>query len=442
MKFSNKYKPLLAKPYARAKVESEGFSLLSKKEQEFWSKLDKVTVFVLTGGRGSGKSFVVEADAHVRGSKFGHNTYYTRYTNDSLETTVKADFDKVIYLMPLDCEFQKNKIEYKSGGLIYFKGLKRGSKAQTAGGKGLSSFNVQVVEEAEEHPSFEEFDKMKLSLRREDLPNYSILLLNPTTAEHWIYQKFFKERNVQGGTNAIINDVCYIHTSYLDVDKIHHTAENWTAYEEGRKAYHHYISLSEEDQEKESDNVKRLYKWYKYIVLGGWRERQEGTIFNNWEIGEFDESLPYIFGQDYGYDDPTTLVKLAIDKKNKLLYVQECFYLSSLNEEQIFDLNYKHCGNKLIIGDSAAKTTIQSLRRKTTQDRKGINLIPCVKRSGSVLTGIQKIQKYRIIVEKNSINLISELNNYIWLDKKSDTPIDNFNHLIDPLRYALDYLDR
>ena len=133
---------------------------------------------------------------------------------------------------------------------------------------------------------------------------------------------------------------------------------------------------------------------------------------------------------------------VAIDKKNLLLYVKECFYLSSLDEQQIFDLNYKHADNKLIIADCAAKTTIQSLRRKTTEDRKSINLIPCVKKAGSVLTGIQKMQKYRIIVEKNSINLISELNNYIWLDKKSDTPIDNFNHLIDPLRYALDYLDR
>jgi len=442
MKFSNKYKPLLAKPQARTKVQSEGFHLLSEEEKQFWSKLDKVTVFVITGGRGSGKSFVVEADAHIRGAKFGHNTYYTRYTNDSLETTVKADFDKIMDLIPLNCEFQKNKIDYKNGGLIYFKGLKRGSKAQTAGGKGLSSFNVQVVEEAEEHPSFEEFDKMKLSLRRDDLPNYSILLLNPTTAEHWIYQKFFKERNVQEGTNAIINDVCYIHTSYLDVEKEHHTAENWAAYQEGKKAYYKYIELSEQDQEKESDQVKRLYKWYKYIVLGGWREKAEGTIFNNWEIGKFDDSLPYIFGQDYGYDDPTTLVKVAIDKKNLLLYVKECFYLSSLDEQQIFDLNYKHADNKLIIGDCAAKTTIQSLRRKTTEERKSINLIPCVKKAGSVLTGIQKMQKYRIIVEKNSINLISELNNYIWLDKKSDTPIDNFNHLIDPLRYALDYLDR
>ena len=81
--------------------------------------------------------------------------------------------------------------------------------------------------------------------------------------------------------------------------------------------------------------------------------------------------------------------------------------MSSLDEQQIFDLNLKHADNKLIIADCAAKTTIQSLRRKTTEDRKSINLIPCVKKAGSVLTGIQKIQKYRIIVEKNSINLIN-----------------------------------
>jgi len=116
--------------------------------------------------------------------------------------------------------------------------------------------------------------------------------------------------------------------------------------------------------------------------------------------------------------------------------------LSSLNSDQIFELNYKHAQNKLIIGDCAAKTTIQDLRRKTNEERKSLNLIPCVKKAGSVLSGIQKIQKYKLIVTKNSLNLKNELNNYVWLDKKSDTPIDDFNHLLDPLRYAVDYLDR
>jgi len=440
MKFSDKYKPLLAKPYARQTINSEDFEYLSEEEQQYWLKLDKVTIFILTGGRGSGKSFVVESDSHMRAAKFGHHTYYTRYTNDSLETTVKADFQKVIELMPIDCEFQKTQIKYEQG-LIYFKGLKRGSKAQTAGGKGLSSFNVQVVEEAEEHPSFEEFDKMRLSLRRNEMPNYSILLLNPTTSEHWIFQKFFEEKKVLGGTNEIIDDICYIHTSYQDVEKEHHTRENWIEYEKGRKAYEYYETLNNQEKENCDSQTIQLYKWYKFIVLGGWREKAEGVVFENWKVGEFDESLPYIFGQDYGFDDPTTLVKVSINKKKKLLYLDEVFYLSGLDDDKIFELNMKNCGTSLIIGDSAAKTTIVTLQRKK-QEGKSLHIIPCMKGKGSVLSGIQKLQKYTIIITPRSHNLKNELNNYIWLDKKSDVPIDKFNHLIDPIRYAVDYLDR
>ena len=440
MIFSPKYKPLFAKPYAMDKVRGSEFDSLSEEEKEFWTKLDKVSTFVITGGRGSGKSLAVEVDAHVRGYQFGHHTYYTRYTNDSLETTVKADFDKVLELVPHECEFQKNQIKYKEG-LIHFKGLKRGSKAQTAGGKGLSSFNVQVVEEAEEHPSFDEFDKMRLSLRRNDLANYSILLLNPTTSEHWIYKHFFEEAGVPAGTNAIIGDVCYIHTSYLDVSKEHHTRENWEEYEKAREAYEYYNTLSQDQKESCSTKIFKLFKKYKFVVLGGWREKQEGCIFDNWEIGDFDESLPYVFGQDYGFDDPTTLVKVSINKKKKLLYLDEIFYLSGLDDDKIFQLNLKNCGRSLIIGDSAAKTTIVTLQRKKDEG-KNLNVIPCVKGKGSVLTGIQKMQKYQIIVTQRSKNLIKELNNYVWLDKKSDVPIDDFNHLIDPVRYAVDYLDR
>jgi hypothetical protein len=33
-----------------------------------------------------------------------------------------------------------------------------------------------------------------------------------------------------------------------------------------------------------------------------------------------------------------------------------------------------------------------------------------------------------------------ELNNYIWNDKKSNVPIDNYNHALDALRYGYDEL--
>jgi phage terminase large subunit len=41
-----------------------------------------------------------------------------------------------------------------------------------------------------------------------------------------------------------------------------------------------------------------------------------------------------------------------------------------------------------------------------------------------------------IVVTEDSINLIKELNNYSWLEKKSKTPIDKFNHLLDAIRYG------
>ena len=82
------------------------------------------------------------------------------------------------------------------------------------------------------------------------------------------------------------------------------------------------------------------------------------------------------------------------------------------------------------------------MRNKKGPDGKGINLIGAVKKAGSVLSGIIKLQQYTLIITQRSVNLKTELNNYVWLDRKSDTPIDDFNHLIDPIRYALGYLDR
>jgi phage terminase large subunit len=66
-----------------------------------------------------------------------------------------------------------------------------------------------------------------------------------------------------------------------------------------------------------------------------------------------------------------------------------------------------------------------------------LNIVPAIKGQGSVTYGISLLQDYDLIVSPESINLIKELNNYCWLEKKSSTPIDNHNHLIDALRYAV-----
>ena len=175
---------------------------------------------------------------------------------------------------------------------------------------------------------------------------------------------------------------------------------------------------------------------YWWAIYGnGERATLEGAIFENWEIGEFDETLPYIYGQDFGFSkDPTTLVRVAVDRHKKIIYAHECYYNSNgLTTEQIYQANKAHIKrpNDLIIADSAEPRLIHEVAKM------GLNIQKTVKGSGSVLYGIETMRKYKIVITKESHNLERELSNYIWNDKKAGIPIDAENHGVDSLRYAV-----
>ena len=87
----------------------------------------------------------------------------------------------------------------------------------------------------------------------------------------------------------------------------------------------------------------------------------------------------------------------------------------------------------MIICDSSEPRLITELKN---QD---INIRGTIKKKGSILSGIALVQDYEIIVDKTSHGIIRELNNYIWQEKNSK-PIDNYNHFMDAMRYALQYL--
>ena len=163
----------------------------------------------------------------------------------------------------------------------------------------------------------------------------------------------------------------------------------------------------------------------------------QGAIFQNWTIGEFDTSLPHVYGLDFGFsNDPDSLIKVAVDKKRKLIYASEVLYKTGNSTEQLIDIlnNRLQPLKSVVVADSADPRTINDIRQK------GLNIYPARKGPDSVRNGIKRIQDYEIIVEQNSLNLLTELRNYVWHDKRSQVPIDAYNHQIDPLRYAFDYL--
>ena len=371
--------------------------------------------FIVSGGRGSGKSFSINALLVMLTYEQGHTILFTRYTLTSAYISIIPEFIDKLEQFGSIADFHITKDEIlnkKTGSKIIFRGIKTSSGDQTANLKSLQGITTWVVDEAEELVDEQKFDTIDLSVRQQGKPNRIILILNPTTKEHFIYRRFFEDRGVQEGSNITKENTTYIHTTYQDnIDNL-------------SKSYIEQI---------EQMKIRRPEK-YKQQMLGSWLNKAEGVIFNNWSVGEFKHIGTSVWGQDYGFAaDPSTLVEVNIDSSNKRIYLKECFYLQRLTTSQIAQLNLKHAREGLIVGDSAEPRLLSEIKAK------GCNVRPSIKGQGSITYGISLLQDYDIIVSPDSTNLIKELNNYRWLERKSNTPIDNWNHLIDAVRYAVGF---
>ena len=371
--------------------------------------------FIVSGGRGSGKSFSVNALLVMLTYEQGHTILFTRYTLTSAYISIIPEFIDKLEQFGSIADFHITKDEIlnkKTGSKIIFRGIKTSSGDQTANLKSLQGITTWVVDEAEELVDEQKFDTIDLSVRQQGKPNRIILILNPTTKEHFIYRRFFEDRGVQEGSDTIKENTTYIHTTYQDnIDNL-------------SKSYIDQI---------EQMKIRRPEK-YKQQMLGAWLNKAEGVIFNNWSVGEFKHIGTSVWGQDYGFAaDPSTLVEVNIDSSNKRIYLKECFYLQRLTTSQIAQLNLKHAREGLIVGDSAEPRLLSEIKAK------GCNVRPSIKGQGSITYGISLLQDYDIIVSPDSTNLIKELNNYRWLERKSNTPIDKYNHLIDAVRYAVGF---
>lgn len=367
--------------------------------------------YVISGGRGSGKSFSANAFLLMLTYEVGHVILFTRYTLTSAQVSIIPEFTDKINDAELNEDFYVTKdeiINLKTGSKIIFKGIKTSSGTQTANLKSLAGVTTWVLDEAEELTDENIFDKIDLSIRAKNKQNRVILILNPTTKEHFIYQRFFESKGVQEGSNTIKEDTTYIHTTYLD------------NYENLNESF-----IKQIESVKEKNPTK-----YNHTILGGWLNRAEGVIYDNWIISDFIDTGYTFYGQDYGFSiDPTTLIRVSIDRYNKELYAQELLYKPNLTTSEIARENLRLAGRNLIIADSAEPRLISELKNS------GCNIKGIQK--PLIIDRIQLLRDWKIIVDPNSTNLIKELNNYVWHDKKSDTPIDAFNHLLDPLGYVI-----
>lgn len=415
---------------------------ISEKYEPLFNIPKGVDTFIITGGRFSQKSFATGLSSCVHSVVNNHRILYTRYTLTSADDSIIPEFTEKIDILNWENKFNVTKgridviptAKVKHNGKIVFKGIKTSAGNQTASLKSLKNFSMFILEEAEEMKSFEDWDKIKKSIRSTDVQNISILVLNPTTKEHWIHEQFFENNNVQEGFNGIIGNVCYIHTTYLDIPRKFIPDNIWNEFEQHRLNYELYLSTDKEYRDTLPKPIIKSYKYYKHVVLGGWLDKMEGVIYEDWEIGDFDTSLPYVHGLDFGSNDPDACVKIAVDHSKKVIYADEVLFKNGLSTSQLSEhLNNSVGKEALIIADSAGKRTIGDLWDE------GFNIERCRKGQDSVKHGIKTIRGYNIIVTKKSLNLQKALNNYHWSDSKNEIPNHDWSDLLDALRYAVMY---
>jgi phage terminase large subunit len=371
--------------------------------------------FVVTGGRGSGKSFAVNTFLVLLTYEQNTKTLFTRYTMSSAEMSIIPEFREKLELMGVEDQFIITKTEIKNkltGSSIYFSGIKTASGDQTAKLKSIQGVNTFVLDEAEELNDEMSFDKIDYSIRSKVAKNRCVLILNPTTREHWIYQRFFQNRSINDGWNGTKEGVTYIHTTYLD----------------------NLDNLSTSFVNQIDDIKRRRPEKYNHQIMGGWLQKAEGVVFEDWQIGEFNSEVDSIFALDFGFArDQTALVEIAVDKVRKIMWLKEHLYKKGLVTSQIYDHCRRVAGRKLIVCDSSEPRLLSEMKMKDPP----LNVTPTIKKKGSILSGIALMQDYNINLDGE--NLVKEFNNYVW-SVKGVKPIDSYNHLIDAARYGAEYL--
>lgn len=384
-----------------------------KPHSEIWDNLSNDTrFFVITGGRGSGKSFEVGRFISLLSFEPGHKILFTRQTMTSAHISIIPEFQEKIDLLELNGLFDINRSEIvnrASGSEILFKGIKTSSGDQTANLKSLQGVTTWVLDEAEELTDEKTFDKINLSIRKKGVQNRVILILNPSTKEHWIYKRFFEQAGVQEGWTGQKDNVTYIHTTY-----------------ENNKENLDPDFIREIERIRDTNPEK-----YRHVILGGWLDKAEGVVFTNWKFGEFNPNgLQTSCGMDFGFSvDPDALVEVAIDKTKGKIYLREHYYKKGTRTDDLAKVILDKVGTKLIIADSAEPRLIDDLKHK------GVNIKPVKK--GTIESGIKRMQDFELIVEGE--NIAKELNNYSYKDKGSQLYIDDYNHLIDAIRYNVIY---
>lgn len=370
--------------------------------------LDYTTRYnVFYGGAGSGKSYFVMQKIIIKALQYKRKVLVIRKVGNTVRDSTWALFSELIYRMSKVIE-SVNKSEYTvnliNGSVFLFKGFDDPEKI-----KSIQGITDVVIEEASEITE-EDFDQLDLRLRARVGMLQIHLMFNPVSKANWVYKRFFE--------NPVTDDTVIVHTTFSDNPHLPDV----------------YV--------KSLMNMQRRNPaYYKIYALGEFAtlDKLVFPVFTKRIITDDEvKNLSFWCGMDFGYtNDPTAINWGYIDRSNCSLYIKGEYDRTGMTNDVIaktlFDLGL---GKEIIIADSAEPKSITEIRRF------GVNRIKGAKKGkDSIKNGLDRMQRYDIIIDERCTKTIEEFENYTWVkDKKTgeyiNEPIDTFNHHIDAIRYG------
>ena len=394
--------------------------IVGKGYKDFWSFKGRYRV--CKGSRASKKSKTTALNFIYRIMKYPQaNLLVVRKVFGTLKDSCYTELKWAIHRLNVDslfdCKLSPLEITYKpTGQKIYFRGLDDPLK--------ITSITVDIgqlcwcwVEEAYEISSEDDFNMLDESIRgvtAEGLFKQITLTFNPWNEGHWLKKRFFDVQD----KNILAMTTNYMYNEWLD----------------------------DKDLQLFEDMKRNNPRRYQVAGLGNWGIT-DGLVYENWEKQVFSvdeisklQGVKSVFGLDFGYtNDPTALFCGLYDSSNKILYVFDELYKKAMTNEDIAkavtDMGYS---KERIRADSAEPKSIHTLKSM------GLMRIRAARKGkDSINNGIDYIQCLKIIIHPKCSNFIREISNYTW-DKDKQTgrsinkPIDDFNHLMDAMRYAME----
>ncbi|MEH6974403.1 PBSX family phage terminase large subunit [Bacillus sp. FSL K6-0138] len=386
--------------------------------------------YFLVGGYGSSKSYHVALKLILKLLQEKRTALVVREVYDTHRDSTFSLLEEIITDLGLDhkirCVSSPMQIRFPNGSKIIFKGMDKPAKL-----KSINNVSIVWVEECSE-VKYDGFKELLGRLRHPTLKLHMILSTNPVSKGNWSYKHFFKDEVNQFFVlddeelykkKTIIKNNTYYH---------HSTADDNLFLPES------YIEQLE-DLKTHDPDLYRIARKGRFGVNGK-------LVLPQFEVMGHEEVMKAIRaidrpilknGMDFGFvDSYNALVRMAIDHKEKILYIYWQYYKNDTTDDKTAE-DLKDLKRVLIKADSAEPKTIRFFRQQ------GFLMKAAKKFQGSRLQYTKKVKRFKkIICSDQCPDVIRELKDLTFaVDKDGNIIEDEFNidpHTFSAIWYGLD----